>query len=516
MAAQLEMMRQQYSPRSESVVRDPSRYTVPMLGRRAWLALTALAIFASALALVLRLGHSLSVDEPFMANSVQLPWRELWATFRTDNAPLAYILLRLWTGTVGDSELALRGLSIVAYAVAVFVTGLAASPRGSLAAITAAALAASSVRIGITHAATARPYALLAAFCAAATFFTIQSLDTSPKRRNHLLFAALTTVHFMGLLTHPTYVFVLVACTMAGAIALRDLRVPSVIAGGTALLLYTVLWGRIVWSTFDSQATSWMQPTRLADVKTAFLFLWGTGPGFMLAGALLMLTLSSFPRSRELLRDRCVKWAALAAVLGWSTPILVSLWVPVFLPARTPVLLLPFTAVFIAFILRAVASRAAVLALVSLLVVAAAGQVIDAARAGDPSPSAASIRELLSGVACGDVIVAVGLAQEPADYYVPRLRPDGCIRVEGFPSNMLNWTRRMTDESEMRRVQAEAVSLVTRLSSTARAVWVITADTGMGHEASDIFIAVARDRLSCGKPLPLKGAFFDHVSRCGQ
>ena len=62
----------------------------------------------------------------------------------------------------------------------------------------------------------------------------------------------------------------------------------------------------------------------------------------------------------------------------------------------------------------------------------------------------------------------------------------------------------------MRSVQEDALGLVAGLSSQAKTVWVLTAQTGMGHEASDILMAAARARLVCGDPVPLKGTFLDH------
>ena len=486
-----------------------------MLDRRHYVALLGLALFAAGLALFLRLGHSLSVDEPFMANAVRLPWTELLTIFRTDNAPFTYLLFRLWTSVFGDSELALRSLSTVAYALAVLLTGLAAAGRGPAAAIAAAALMASSVRIGITYAATARPYALLAAFSAAATFLTLRSLLTFETQTHRWwLLAGLTTVHVLGLLTHPTYVFVLVPCGLAAALSAGQLRAPSALAAGAALLLYASIWGQVVVATVESGATSWMRQPGAADVQAAFLSLWGTGPGFMLAGAMLALALSNLARLRTTVRDRQVTWAAVATVVGWSMPIVLSVWQPVFLPARTPVLLLPLSAVFIAFVLSALASRVALGALVAVCVLAATAQVINAARAGDPTPSRDSIQEVLSAATCGDTLVALGVAHDAVDYYVPRLAAPGCISVERFPADMLNWTRRVTDQGEMRGIEEEAVQLVTRLSSGSRTIWVLSAERGIGHEASGVFLGTARARMMCGDPRPLKGAFFDHLTRC--
>ena len=135
-----------------------------------------------------------------------------------------------------------------------------------------------------------------------------------------------------------------------------------------------------------------MRPPTFADVKAAYFFLWGAGPGFMLAAGLLVLAPSNLSRVREMLRDRQVKWAAVATCIGWIAPIVVSFWQPVFLPARTPVMLLPLTVVFIAFVLSQVVSRLAVLTLFVLFLIAAATQVAEATRGGDPMPSRASIQ----------------------------------------------------------------------------------------------------------------------------
>ena len=450
-----------------------------------------------------------------MANAVRLPWSELLTVFRTDNAPFMYIALWLWTAVFGDSEFALRSLSTAAYAAAVLLTGLAASVRGPVAAIMAATLVASSVRIGLMHAATARPYALLAALCATAVFLTIRWLDHSEATHTSkwLGVASLTTVHVLGLLTHPTYIFVLTACALAGTISRWKVR-ESLVAAGAALLVYVAVWGRVLWATVRTQATSWMRSPTFADIKDAYLFLWGTGPGFMLVGAMLVLVLTSVSPLQDALKDKRARWIAVATLIGWTTPILISVVQPVFLPARTPALLLPLTSVFVAFVLAAVASRMAVLVLAGVFLIAGFTQVVSVARRGDPTPSRASLQSMLSDVKCGETLVAVGLAHATVDYYGRQLIVPGCVAVQRFPREMLNWTGRLTNADEMQAIRAEGVQLVARMASTADNIWVLTADTGMGHEASAIFMAAARARLVCDDPRPLKGAFFDHVTRC--
>jgi uncharacterized membrane protein len=92
-------------------------------------------------------------------------------------------------------------------AMAVFATGLAGgSLGGRRCGLLAAVLVASSGSVGLLHAATIRPYALLCLVSALSAGVLIASLraqpHVSPRR-----WMALTMIHLLGLLTHPTYVF---------------------------------------------------------------------------------------------------------------------------------------------------------------------------------------------------------------------------------------------------------------------------------------------------------------------
>ena len=116
-----------------------------------------------------RHGFSLSVDEPFTALAAQRSLvslkEEIWPH---DNTPVSYVVLKAWSAIGGTSEMSLRAPFLLAYGVAVIFAGLAARAAGGTAAgLMAAVAVASSGRLGLLHAATARPYALLCTLSAA-------------------------------------------------------------------------------------------------------------------------------------------------------------------------------------------------------------------------------------------------------------------------------------------------------------------------------------------------------------
>jgi hypothetical protein len=489
--------------------------TSPRTVRRhddAWLA--GLALAAAGLAVASRLHHSLSVDEPFVANSLRLPWAALIEVFKADNIPLVYVLLKGWTAVFGEAEWALRSLFVVAYSAAVIMTGLAGRRvSASATGLMAATLVATSTKVGLWHAATARPYALLALIASIALW---QSL-TMTTRGNAFAgrrAAALAATHLLGLFTHPTYVFVIAAYASASAVVRRTVVNAATLAAVVAVAVYAVSWGAIFRATFVMHATSWMTPPGVGDLKAAFLLLWGTGPGMMLAGAVMVLALGDLARTRRAATPAGVRWVAVAAGLAWVLPVAVSFWRPVFLPARTPVMLLPVTAVLLGSLLEALAGRLALVTLGGVLLLAASQALPSAARREDPVPTRASVQAVLKGAVCGDTLLATGLAADPVEYYMRRLDAPSCVHYAKFPTDMRNWTGRVGQPSAMEPVRLECRRLVDALAAREGRVWVFGATRGMGAEALAMFTDEARRALSCEPALARRGAGFDTVFAC--
>jgi hypothetical protein len=478
--------------------------------------LAALAATAALFAVTSRLHHSLTVDEPFMANAVRLPWSVLFGVFRGDNIPFAYVLLKGWTALFGEGEWALRSLSVAAYSAAVVVTGLAGRrAAGSAAGLMAATLMATSTKIGIVHAATARPYALLALVASLALLQSVALLEPTPRegsRRGPIVALALT--HLFGLFTHPTYVFVLLAYAAASTLLRRIVVNGANLAAAAALVAYVALWGPVVRATVAAQRTGWwMAPPRFADLKGACLLLWGTGPGMIMLGAVLALALTNTQRTRDAIAATPIRWSLVAAAVAWTVPIAVSFWKPVFLASRTPVMLLPITAVLLGGLLCALAGRLALVTLGGLLLLAGA-QVVPAMRDGDPVPTRESVRAVLDRMTCGDTIVAAGLAHAPIEYYLRRLNASSCVHFVWFPADLLDWTGRVREPAALDRARRESRELVEAIAARRGKVWAFGLSRGMLSDASAMLTQELQRALSCDERLPLRGAYFDTVLVC--
>jgi mannosyltransferase len=478
--------------------------------------LAVLGLAAVLMAVALRLHHSLSVDEPFMANSVRLGWSALFEVFKGDNIPLPYVVLKGWTALFGETEWALRAPFVLAYAGAVVATGAAGARVGGPAAgLMAATLVATSRRIGLLHAAAARPYAWLALFAAIAMWQSLALLeeDESCRPRRWSLPAALLVTHLLGLFTHPTYAFVLAAYAAASALVERRLRSRSVLAAGAASVLYAVVWGAVVAATMRINPTDWMTAPRISDLKSAVLWMWGTGPAFLLAGALGALILTSRSRTVAAFSPRSIRWSAVACGLAWGLPFAASYAKPIFLAARTPVMLLPITALLLAGLLASLASRAVLAAVASILFLAAVTD-LPGASAADNVPTRASVGAVLNRLGPSDTIVATQLAFDPVVYYLRRLNARTDLRPVAFPVALGDWAGRSgppDNESSLRKKGSE---LARTLAVTGGRVWVFGRTRGIAADATAALLEEMRGRFVCDAPLPLRGAGFDAVWAC--
>jgi hypothetical protein len=462
-----------------------------------------------------RFGHGLTADEPFTANTVRLPWRELWDMFRSDNMPAYYVLLKFWTAALGESELALRMFSAVAYAAAVVLTGAAAARvAGAGAGIAAAILVAASDRIGLEHAATARAYALLCGVTAAALLQSVRLLDADARqargrRRNLVLLAA---THFVGMLTHPTYVVMGVACAAAALAAERRMRSAAFVAPVIGLVAYFVLWGPVLYATITLQVTSWMQPPTLVLVQHAYMLLWGLGPGFMLAGALVALILRGGREAVAAIRDSRVVWIVAVAIIAWVLPVAVSMWKPIFEATRTPVMLLPPTCLAVAVLLSRLGGPRVATGF-ALICVLAAGYRISTAPRTDDYPTRESLSALLGKTQCGDVLIAPGLTPQLVQYYFRRLRAPECIQVLPFPSTLLNWERHH-EPDRRRAMEKEASDLAGDRASRPAATWLLTLSRGETADANKTIETSLRAAMDCDNGGGQGGASFDDIIRC--
>ena len=187
------------------------------------IALALIAVGILGTALLLRTQHvsdiSLDFDECCSWKISQFPWHEMLdAVSRDAHPPLYYVVLKLLTAVLGDSQTVLRGFSIAMGAGTVlaawwFVQTATASDRGDLRAESggssfAALLAAALIALSGLHvemSLRARPYALGTLLSLVTAAFLLRALRTDGRRGDWVGFAlaaaALSLTHYYCLFT---------------------------------------------------------------------------------------------------------------------------------------------------------------------------------------------------------------------------------------------------------------------------------------------------------------------------
>jgi hypothetical protein len=487
-------------------------------------ALGLIAIAAVAAALWARWGYSLSVDEPFTALAVAQPISTLLETLRHDNTPVTYLALKLWTSlnfglnfglsSGVNSELALRSLIAIGYGMAVVATGLAGISLGGVrCGVLAALFVASSGSVGLLHAATIRPYALLCLFSALGAGALIASLRAQPPvgRRRWI---ALTMIHLLGLFTHPTYVFLALGSAAAVWMTRGSRGNRLATTGIVAVVIWLTTWGWMLYGTFSLPATAWLTTPHYADLWNAYLGIWGNRNGFVLVGVLLAL-LTAPGAARRVFADDTTRIVAIIATVALAGPFLVSYLKPVFHLTRTPTLALPFIALAAASVLATLGTRMLIVVISLLFVLGGAQYVAGSRRHGDPDPTRDSLAQVLSQARCGDVIVSAGLAYAPMTYYLRRLRAPQCIAHETFPADMTThpgWIDNRVIARDRATYEAETTSAAERFARSGGRVFAFTKSQGTGADVGEMLGRALANRLRQQEKLRLRGGFFDEVT----
>ncbi len=475
--------------------------------------LGAIALAAAVAALAARWDHSLSVDEPFTALAVGQSATAVLDTLRHDNTPITYLALKPWSRLVGDSEIALRSLMAFSYGVAVLATGLAGVLlAGARCGIIAALLMASSGSVGLLHAATIRPYALLSLFSALAAYQLVVLLHCA-QPATRLQWIGLTATHVLGLFTHPIYVFLALGASVAAWTAGGSRHRSLATSGIAALAIYAATWGWMIKATLQLPTTAWLTAPGVVDLWNAYLGIWGNRNGFLLAGALLAL-LTASGGARRLRENHALEVVALAAAFAFLGPFLMSFVKPVFHPTRTPTLALPFIALTAAAILSTLGSRLLAAVLGVSLALAGVQHVVASRRHGDPDPTRQSMAAILAKAQCGDVLISAGLSYAAVAYYFDRLHAPSCVSHQTFPREMSahpGWLDEAAFARNADAYQAEAAALAEHLANTSRQAFAFTKRRGTGADVGEMLSRELATRLHYSTTLDLRGAFFDQV-----
>lgn len=494
---------------------DPADRLTGLASRYFTAMLLAIAALAVTLAILGRAGQDFSNDEPFTALMLEKSAAELPGVFVDDNIPLWYVLLRPWRAILGDSEWALRSLSLACYALAVIVTGVAGRRLGgAVTGLMAAWLLATSARIGLRFAATARPYALLCALASAAIAGHLLLFEDLRRTRRHarLLGAGLLAVHLAGLFTQPLYAFFAAACAVGSLIFSPDRRGLALAALPLAAIgLYAAFWSSTLTATFLLPTTSWMTRAGLTDLMAGFLALWGWRNGWVLVGAILTLLLVRRGAWSEV-STRGWRFCLTVTVLAIAGIFVASSFSkPIYSAASTTIVVLPAVALAIASALVRLGSPRLTAVLALLVLSSAVAYAVEGITSPDPAPSQASIAAVSREIQCGDRVVAAGVSFAPVTWYARRNGFPSCLSIEAFPQEVSRhpgWFEASATAFRRPEFLAEAAALASSLPAAGR-LWVFAAERGAGAEVTQLLDDVPA--LVLERRLPLAGTYFDHV-----
>jgi hypothetical protein len=399
------------------------------------------------------------------------------------------------------------------YGVAVLAAGLAGVLiAGARCGVVAAVLMASSGSVGLLHAATIRPYALLSLFSAISAY-QLSARLRSPQPAPRLHWIGLTATHLLGLFTHPIYAFLALGMSAATWIAGGSRHRLVAIPGILALAIYAATWGWMVSATLGLPTTAWLTAPRLVDLWNAYLGIWGNRNGCLLAGASLAL-LTASGNARRLLENHSLKVVALTAAFVVLAPFIVSFVKPVFHPTRTLTLALPFIALTAAAILSTLGTRVLNVVLGASFVLAGLQHVGASRRHGDPDPTRQSMAVILTKAQCGDVLLSAGLSYAAMAYYFDRLHAPACVSHQVFPREMSVHPGWLDDAAFARNAgayQGEVAALAEQVAKTSRQAFAFTKRRGTGADVGEMLSRELGTKLDHTMTVGLRGAFFDQV-----
>jgi mannosyltransferase len=395
--------------------------------------LLLLAIIAGGLALrVIFISHlSIWLDEAISWRFAHFSLYELWHEILDAHPPLYYSLLHLWL-IFGNSEAALRSLSVLAGTVSIALTYLLARlVAGTRVGLIAAALVAASA-VQIDYSREARSYALLTAAGLAASIGLLEILTASAAGLKPRLgsFAWYVIGTLLALYTH-NIALLLFGLTLAtgAAEALRTRSRPLAVRWLTAnavVILGWLWWLPVViaQSAGALPEIGWLKPPDLGTALTVLGSVYGPNVYFLYALAVLLFVAVACVGLVKRPHDLCIAYIAAAAIGLPLLEIAISLiGRPVFME-RTIVWLGPYFAVLIARAFLDMRGRMAAIGVAFLLVIELIG-VRNFYQEEGHAPWRQTAQTMSRQLCDGDVIILEPYYVEPVfTYYFTRLPAD--------------------------------------------------------------------------------------------
>jgi hypothetical protein len=365
-----------------------------------------------------------------------------------------------------------------------------------------------SSQIGLTHAANARPYALLALQVSLATlvYFRIALFPVGNRQRVFpVLFLVLC--HALGVMNHPIYLFFMVGGVIAAVFISRQAVIFMVVCSLVALAIYLLLWSPGLQTTLASPRLSWMHPPTLIDLVNAHRYLWGAAGILVLVGCV-----------GRMLPHITKPVLVIGIILAVSSllPFVFSQFKPVFNPARTPMLFLPLASILIASLIAR--SKPAVLTSFILAVIGL-NSILDTARVmtrANPFPTRDSVEQVVARAHCGDTFILGALSFSAVEYELRRLERANCIQYQAFPLSTQTHPGWMDVDALLLlpdALEREAISTAEQLAAQPRiTVWLFYIRApGDYHSIANILKWELDRHFNTVETLELRGLYFDSI-----
>ncbi len=477
-------------------------------------------LFAMALAirLVAHSHNALSLDE---ANSVLIASHDgggmLRALSQDGNPPVYYFLLHGWMSVFGDSEDAVRGLSIITGACLVPTLYLVGRRfLGPIGAVTAATVAL--IWPGhVEYSNYARMYALLPVLSLLFLYCLILAIETGPGRAT-VRWAAVGAAAVTLIWTHNYGMFVVAASPAVWWLwrprspgAGRCLSITLALVG-----LADLLWLPVVWEQSRSGVGDFVGAhfTPIAPLHSLLLFGAGyhvrynqlthfdtEGTGLFAIGwwAIAALGATWLALRDGRLRDRANVWLAML-LIPIAIPWIISLALhPIYLAGRYDIVAYPAFALLLGTGAEAMIwkwraapwiGRTAVGSLLAAYLALATTVLVGDANGPPDRMGEAMALAIAEHAAPGDVVITTGLTRAPLEYYERHLASALGLALHSIPASTdlhEGWFDFRAAVTDSAAVDSQVVTLVDAARKTGHSV-IVVAEAGSGEMQRDIQI----------------------------
>jgi hypothetical protein len=401
---------------------------------------------------------------------------------RDNNLPVYYVLLSLWIRWFGESEPALRALSVVFYLGGAGVVSLLALTiyRNRRTACYAGLLYLSSSQL-IHQAQAVRMYTLLGLLSAASLLLWVRIFVQ--ENRSRWLAAGYVVLNCIGMLTQVWFSFMLFGQFLYLIFRLRSGLKKFAVSMTLSALVFSVLWGPTFASQLHNGSTRWLPPFHpifLLDIVSEFYGAQGMGLLVVLACSAPLLMVAR-PVRRAFCRDRATSIVLVTFLACTLVPLAVSMVKPIYTTGRYSTVALPALAVLLAAFLTRLASRTYAAGICfAILVLTAVPHVRDrnvaAAGLAPGQSDRATAEYILQQAGTGDYVVFTNLTRTAADYYFRRAGAAGRFVEASFPNEMdqhAGWVDPRSMDPQALAIEAE--ELTERLKAATlmgKTVWV--------------------------------------------